>query len=225
MFSYLQQCFCFISTMLRLEGNLNPLFINALSLPNLSHCKTNETKKNPHTKHGQVACWHRLKILSRGPWVYFNGECASTQRLICGILGQSGLSIKFSTLMIREAKGPMLNADQIGPQCHPWRLQPVAWPFIICLEGLLMGEGFVTDWNVKWRTCVYTLTDAWMCECTYMRMCVEIMMSETIMNLQMNCLKLVGTKVKNMLCACVCLCYNKWVCGVGKRVIFKILTM
>lgn len=52
--------------------------------------------------------------------------------------------------------------------------------------------------------CVYTLTDAWMCECTYMRMCVDIMMSETIMNLQMNRLKLAGTKVKNMLCACVC---------------------
>lgn len=118
----------------------------------LSHCKTNKTnKKNPT----QNMDWIWLKIFSHGPWVYFNGECASTQRLICGILGQSGLSIKFSTLMIREAKGPMLNADQIGPQCHPWRLQPVAWPFIICLEGLLMGEGFVTDWNVKWRTCVY----------------------------------------------------------------------
>lgn len=50
-------------------------------------------------------------------------------------------------------------------------------------------------------------------------------MSEAIMNLQMPCLKPVGTKVKNMLCACVCVCYNKWVRGVGKSVIFKILTM
>lgn len=33
--------------------------------------------------------------------------------------------------------------------------------------------------------------------------CVEIMMSETIKNLQMNCLAPVGTGVKNMLCACV----------------------
>lgn len=114
----------------------------------------------------KVACWHRRKNFLHGPWVYFKGECDSTQTLIWGILGQSGLSIKFSTLLSREAKGLMLNVDQIAPHgLHG--LQPVAWPFITCLEGLFMGEGFATDWNVKWSLIVFTLTDACMCECTY----------------------------------------------------------
>lgn len=132
------------------------------------------------------------------------GECTSTQKLIWGILEQSGLSIKFSTLMIREAKGPMLNADQIGPQCHPWRLQPVAWPFITCLEGLLMGEGFVMDWNVKWSMCVFTLTDACMCECTYMCGDNDVRDNNELADELSQACGHRGQKHAECVCACVC---------------------
>lgn len=123
----------------------------------------NVNKNNLSFKAG---CWKRLKNYSHGSWVYSNRECASTQKLIWGILGQSGVSIKFSTLMIREAKGPMSkHVDQIGPQGHPWRLQPVAWPFITCLEGLLMGERICDGLECEMRyVCIYThrIMHVWM---------------------------------------------------------------
>lgn len=87
-----------------------------------------------------------------------------------------------------------------------------------------MCEGLCDGLECEMRyVCVYTQNHA--CVNVHTYGCVEIMMSETKKIVQMNCLKPLGTKVKNMVLVSVCVCVILCVCRVGKGVIFKVLTM
>lgn len=148
-------------------------------------------------------------------YIYINGECVFTQKLIWGILGQSCLSIKFSTLMIREAKGPMLNAGQIGSQCHP--------------RGFNLLVTTLDGWGLCMRL-----------ECEMKYVCIDTHSMHVWMYIHVEVCGDNDVRDNNELAdelsqacrqqgqkhaVCVFLCYNQWVCGVGKSVIFKILTM
>lgn len=71
--------------------------------------------------------------------------------------------------------------------------------------------------------CVFTFTDACMCECTYMCGDNDVRDNNELADELSQAYGHQGQKHAE--CVCACLCHNKWVCGVGKSVIFKILTM